>query len=77
MAKMLSLAQDMDMGSLNKITYPQRLFVWLLGYSLLLVGCFIGFQYLREKEFKVEEMNTRLQLINSYIITELDKILKI
>lgn len=73
MAKMLSLAQDMDMGSLNKITYPQRLFVWLLGYSLLLVGCFIGFQYLREKEFKVEEMNTRLQLINSYIITELDK----
>lgn len=57
---------------LNRLTYPQRLFVWLLGYSMLLVGCFIGFQYFREKEFKNEEMNTRLQMINTYILTELE-----
>lgn len=57
--------------SLNRFTYPRRLFLWLLGYSILLVGCFIVFQYHREKEFKTEEMNTRLQMINTYILTEL------
>lgn len=59
------------MGSSNRLTYPQRLFLWLLGYSVLLVGCFITFQYYREKAFKAEEMNTRLQMINTYILTEL------
>ena len=55
----------MVMDSLNKITYPQRLFLWLLGYSVLLVGCFVVFQYGREKEFKAGELNTKLQLINT------------
>lgn len=63
----------MAMGSTNRLTYPQRLFLWLLGYSVLLVGCFIAFQYYREKEFKADEMNTRLQLINTYILTELEQ----
>lgn len=57
---------------LNKLTYPQRLFIWLLGYSLLLVGCFVFFQYHREKEFKEEEINAQLQAINSHILTELN-----
>lgn len=57
----------------NRLTYPRRLFLWLLGYSILLVGCFIVFQYNREKEFKAEKMNTRLQMINTYILTELKK----
>lgn len=61
----------MAMAFLSKVTYPQRLFLWLLGYSVLLVGCFVVFQYNREKEFKAAEMNTRLQLINTYILTEL------
>ena len=59
------------MGLLNKLSYPQRLFVWLLGYSLLMVGCFVVFQYHREKEFKAEEIDKQLQLINTYILTEL------
>ena len=59
------------MDSLNKLSYPQRLFVWLLGYSLLMVGCFVVFQYHREKEFKAEEIDKQLQLINTYILTEL------
>lgn len=58
------------MGSLNKLSYSQRLFVWLLGYSLLMVGCFVIFQYHREKEFKAEEIDKQLQLINTYILTE-------
>ena len=61
------------MGSQNRLKYPQRLFLWLLGYSVLLVGSFITFQYYREKEFKADEMNTRLQLINTYILTELEQ----
>lgn len=63
----------MAMALSNKLTYPVRLFLWLLGYSALLVGCFIAFQYYREREFKAEEMNTRLQMINTYILTELEE----
>lgn len=51
-----------------KLSYPRRLFLWLLGYSLLLVGCFVVFQYGREKEFKSEELNARLQEINNEIL---------
>jgi len=40
---------------------------------LLLVGCFIGFQYHREKQFKAEELNARLQLINLHILDDLSK----
>lgn len=58
---------------LNRLTYPRKLFLWLLGYSILLVGSFIAFQYNREKEFKAEEMNTRLQMVNAYILTELKR----
>lgn len=57
----------------NSITYPRRLFLWLLCYSLLLVGCFVGFQYHREKEFKAGELNSQLQLVNNYILNELDR----
>lgn len=73
MERTLSLDRVMVTYLLNRLTYPRRLFLWLLGYSILLVGCFIVFQYNREKEFKAEEMNTRLQIINTYLLTELKK----
>lgn len=73
MAKTSSHVQATDMDSSNRLSYPQRLFIWLLGYSMLLVGCFILFQYHREKEFKAEEINAQLQLINTYIIKELSE----
>ena len=63
----------MAMYLLNRLTYPQRLFVWLLAYSVLLVGSFVVFQYHREKVFKGDEINTKLQLINTYILTELEE----
>lgn len=56
----------------KRLSYSRRLFIWLLGYSLLLVGCFVIFQYHREKEFKTTEVNSQLQLINNFIIAELD-----
>jgi len=52
----------------DRVKYPQRLFLWLLGYSILLVGCFIGFQYHREKEFKAAELNAQLQMINARLL---------
>lgn len=55
----------------NRLNYPRRLFLWLLGYSLLLVGCFVVFQYHREKEFKSAELNARLQGINAEILSEM------
>lgn len=56
-----------------KVSYHGRLFLWLVGYSLLMVGCFLAFQHVREKEFKADEINSQLQLINTYIIRELDE----
>ena len=61
----------MDIYSLNRLPYHRRLFLWLLGYSLLLMGCFVIFQTKREKQFKAEEINSQLQLINTYIQSEL------
>lgn len=61
------------MGSSNRLSYSARLFLWLLAYSLLLVVCFITFQYHREKEFKANELNTRMQLINGVILRELSE----
>jgi len=61
----------MAMSSSNKISYPTRLFLWLLCYSLLMVCGFVSYQYCREKEFKAEELNLRLQLVNERILTDL------
>lgn len=57
---------------MRNISYPKRLFLWLLGYSLMLVGCFVLFQYSREKTFKANEINSQLQLLNTYILDQLD-----
>lgn len=51
----------------TKVSYSTRLFLWLLAYSLLLVGCFVLFQYRREKQFKAGEMNAVLQCVNHEI----------
>lgn len=61
----------MVMASWSRLKYPQRLFLWLLGYSILLVGCFVVFQYHREKEFKQEELNAWMQGVNSEIISRM------
>lgn len=59
------------MASWNKrLSYPGRLFFWLLCYSLLLVGSFVAFQYHREKQFKIDELNEQLQLMNIRIIDD-------
>lgn len=60
------------MVSWGKITYSRRLFLWLVGYSILLVVCVLFFQYKREKDFKAEELNAQLQVLNERIIHRLE-----
>lgn len=55
------------MGSSVRLSYHIRLFLWLVAYSLLLSGSVVVFQYHREKAFKIEELDARLQLVNTYI----------
>lgn len=62
----------MDMLSCFRLTYHKRLFLGLLFYSWLLVGSLALFQYQREKKFKVEELNSRLQVVNDLILSRLD-----
>lgn len=56
----------MDSGI--RFNYHRRLFAGLVAYSLLILACFALFQYQREKQFKVDELNLRLQGVNERII---------
>lgn len=40
----------------------------LLGYSWLLVACFVGFQYIREKEYRAGILDEQLQIYNRQIL---------
>lgn len=51
----------------RKFSYHERLFVLLLVYSWVLVACFVTFQYMREKQYKAEKFDARLQLLNKRI----------
>ena len=54
-----------------RLSYHRRLFLLLLGISWVLVGCFVVYQYGREKYFKIERLDARLQLLNLRLLDEL------
>lgn len=60
------------MSSKLKIHYHTRLWLWLLGYSWLMVGCFVAFQYHRERQFKAEALNARLQAYNALLLSRIN-----
>ncbi len=60
------------MASWTDISFHRRLFVGLLIYSWLLVACFAGFQYYRERQFKAAELNAQLQIVNSRLLHDID-----
>ncbi len=62
-----------SMHKKKHLAFHQRLFLLLLTFSWVLVGCFVTFQYDRERQFKIERVNTQLQSINSQIIDLLDE----
>lgn len=54
-----------------KLTFRLRMLVMLLGTCWLLAGALMIFQYHREKNYKTELMNTRLQMHNRRILDDL------
>ena len=61
----------MAMGFKLKLSYHIKLFLLLLLSSWILVGCFVAYQYRREKEYKIQKLNGELQLINKMILSRL------
>ncbi len=61
------------MASETKISFHKRLFLMLLAFSWAIVLCFIGFQYLREKEYKSEFLNAQLQQYNRHLLVAVEE----
>ena len=62
----------MDMASVIKLSYHRRLLLMLLAFSWTIVLCFIGFQYLREKQYKSDFLNAQLQLYNRHLLDAIE-----
>ena len=60
------------MASETKKSYHKRLFLQLIVFSWTMVLCFIGFQYIREKEYKSEFLNAQLQQYNRHLLTTVE-----
>ena len=73
MAHTLLLVQVLAMASEIKISFHKRLFMMLLAFSWAIVLCFIGFQYLREKEYKSEFLNAQLQQYNRHLLDTIEE----
>ena len=59
------------MYSRHKISYQNKLFLLIVTFALVLVCCFITFQYRREKTFKAEMLNSQLQIFNMQFLDAL------
>lgn len=60
------------MASVIKLSYHKRLFVMLLAFSWTIILCSIGFQYLREKQYKSEFLSAELQLYNRLLLNTIE-----
>ena len=58
----------MVMASVIKLSYHKRLFLMLLAFSWSIILCFVGFQYVREKQYKSDFLNAQLQLYNTTLL---------
>lgn len=50
------------------LPYHKRLFIMMLAFSCVIVACFVVFQYGRERLFKAEKLNNRLQMFNLSVL---------
>ena len=60
------------MASVIKLSYHRRLFLMLLTFSWSIILCFVGFQYIREKQYKSEFLNAQLQLYNNTLLQTIE-----
>ena len=56
------------MASATKQSYHKQLFAILIACLWAIILCFIGFQYVREKQYKTHFVNAQLQLYNSHLL---------
>ena len=56
------------MASVIRLSFHKRLFLQLIAFSWVIVLCFVGFQYLREKEYKSKFLDTQLQQYNRHLL---------
>ena len=61
------------MASEIKISYHKRLFLQLIAFSWAMVLCFVGYQYIREKEYKSEFLNAQLQQYNRHLLATVEE----
>ena len=62
----------MAMASVIKLSYHRRLFLMLLTFSWSIILCFVGFQYIREKQYKTEFLNAQLQIYNNTLLQTIE-----
>lgn len=60
------------MASVIKLSYHKRLFIMQLAFSWFIALCFIGFQYLREKQYRSELLSAQLQLYNHQMLSAIE-----
>ena len=60
------------MASATKLSFHKRLFLQLIAFSWTIVVCFIGFQYLREKEYKSGFLSAQLQQYNRHLLVAIE-----
>ena len=61
------------MVSAIKLSFHRRLFVLLIAFSWSIILCFIGFQYLREKQYKSDYLSLQLQLYNRHLLEAVEE----
>ena len=61
------------MVSVIKLSFHRRLFVMLIAFSWSIILCFIGFQYLREKQYKSDYLSLQLQLYNRHLLEAVEQ----
>lgn len=61
------------MASAIKLSFHKQLFLQLIIFSWSIVVCFIGFQYMREKEYKSEFLSAQLQQYNQHLLVAIEE----
>lgn len=61
------------MVSETKLSFHKQLFWQLITFSWAIVLCFIGFQYIREKEYKSEFLSAQLQQYNRHLLDNVEQ----
>ncbi len=56
----------------SRLPYHLRIFLLVLGFALMLMTCFVLYQYKRERLFKAEKLNSTLQLFNMRLLNMMD-----